>query len=736
MKRLLSLLVAIAMMVSLIPNVFAAKEEVDMDELLGRLVVLEDISLIEVKLAEGSDGMIYQWTPAADEEATELNLSWYPETAVLNVTATTGENTVSATTENNFGQLTLPIVAGQLVEIEVSEANGAAAEAYISGLLSGYPAGHESNPIILGMVMEATIEKAAWFKVQNFVGDLVINGQGAFNVIYNGETIAAVDGVATLSLNASMWDPALFQIDAAGAYTFSLSYPIGSMENPAALVIGENVADIKAGSQGYTYTWTATEEGTLKITMPAGQWSYVLNNLTSSKYGDEQTSDSDPVVNPAEIAVAAGDEIQLIVNTYDPEAPWAAPAGQLTIKAELVLPAPAITITKQPENIIAYNNESVALTVEAEGEGLTYQWYRQEPGNDNWNAFTSAASKTANFTFTAYKDNDGRAYKCVITDANGSSVETEVVTLSVCYIKSSTQTQYMKTAGEKKTYTVEYSRPEGAKYQWQVKYTTEDDSKWRTTSQTGAKTDTLTFGTTNLKDIYEIRCMITDADGVHVVYTEKARLLVDGGEATIKNATAGQLDVIQGYYTYMTVEAEGLGVKYDWFISTDGGETFYAVSSTAAAKTAELRVIAYAYRNGYQYKCRISTLKGADTYKVWTDVITLNILPAADIIEQPANAEAILGESVSFFVKAEMPECEIIQGTNQLGNGSSITYQWQRSKTGSFWNDIKGETGDTLTLEANETNAMYLYRCVITNDSQLSGGSIKSEPASLTIIAE
>ena len=34
MKRLLSLLVVIAMVVSLIPSVFAAKEEIDMDELL------------------------------------------------------------------------------------------------------------------------------------------------------------------------------------------------------------------------------------------------------------------------------------------------------------------------------------------------------------------------------------------------------------------------------------------------------------------------------------------------------------------------------------------------------------------------------------------------------------------------------------------------------------------------------------------------------------------------------
>ena len=69
MKRLLSLLVVIAMMVSLMPTVFAAKEEVDFDELTGRLVVLEDVQGFYATLAEGSDGMIYQWTPAADEQA-------------------------------------------------------------------------------------------------------------------------------------------------------------------------------------------------------------------------------------------------------------------------------------------------------------------------------------------------------------------------------------------------------------------------------------------------------------------------------------------------------------------------------------------------------------------------------------------------------------------------------------------------------------------------------------------
>ena len=341
MKRLLSLLVVIAMMVALIPNVFAAKEEIDMDELLGRLVVLEDIEGFSISIAEGSDGMIYQWTPAADELAEALRLSWYNEEVVLNVTATTGETTVSATTVDCMGELELAIVAGQMVEIEISEAEGKAVEAYISGQLE-YPLGIESNPIaVMGNGFESTIDKASWYTVRHN-GTVIVTGEGDFNVIYEGVTYAAVDGKAEFeAVMAGFFAPApKFMIDAAGTYTFSLVVPVGTMDNPAELVMGSNTASLKAGAQGYFYTWIATEEGTLKITMPAGNWSYQVNNMTSYVYGDMQWSDVDPVPYVTEIAVAAGDEIQIVVNTYDPANQWETPAGEITFTAELVLPEP------------------------------------------------------------------------------------------------------------------------------------------------------------------------------------------------------------------------------------------------------------------------------------------------------------------------------------------------------------------------------------------------------------
>ena len=104
----------------------------------------------------------------------------------------------------------------------------------------------------------------------------------------------------------------------------------GTYDNPAELNIGENTAI--GGGNGYFFTWTATEAGTLALEMPTDMgWTFFMNNMTTYVYGDTQWSDSEPVVNTVE--VAAGDEIQIMVNTYDPENPWAAPEANVVFTA-------------------------------------------------------------------------------------------------------------------------------------------------------------------------------------------------------------------------------------------------------------------------------------------------------------------------------------------------------------------------------------------------------------------
>ena len=116
-------------------------------------------------------------------------------------------------------------------------------------------------------------------------------------------------------------------------------YPVGSMMNPAPLADGVNNAEIAEGNfEGYFYNWTAPAAGTLVLTMPESNWTYVVNNMTTYAYGEMQWSDSEPVVNPAYVMVEKGDEIQVIVNNYDPANPWNTPAGTLSFTAEFKKP--------------------------------------------------------------------------------------------------------------------------------------------------------------------------------------------------------------------------------------------------------------------------------------------------------------------------------------------------------------------------------------------------------------
>ena len=714
MKRLLSLLVVIAMVVSLIPNVFAAKEEIDMDELLGRLVVLEDISGFTATLAEGSDGMIYQWTPAEDETAESVALYWTaPEGTVINVTATTGETTVAG--EN--GELTLPIVAGQLVEIEISEATGLAAELYVAGMLN-YPVGTETNPISLtGPVDEVTIEKASWFQLY-FVGDVEIAGEGAFNVICNGETTAAVDGKATITVAASRREPAVFQIDAAGAYTITQIVPIGSMENPAELVIGSNTASLKAGAQGYFYTWIATEEGTLKITMPAGDWSYQINNLTSYVYGDTQWSDMDPVPYVAEIAVAAGDEIQIVVNTYDPANMWETPAGEITFTAELVLPeppAPALTITSQPESIIRNPGEAASFTVVAEGEGLTYKWQYKNAGEETWRNTSLSGYNTATLNVSnavVGATHNGRQYKCIITDANGNSIETEPATLTVIYMVNDAKAQSVQ-IGETAYFTVNHSDP-GATFRWQYKGNTAS-ATWANTSATGNKTNTLQVVAKATNNRYMYRCNITLSDGT-VITSKEVYLNVVEDPATI---TANPVDTsaVSGDKAYFEIKAEGDGLVYQWQWSNDG--VTWANTKSTGYSTAKLTVKTNNFMSGRYYRCVVKTYNGSGWNRTYTDATQLTVLPAADILEPlPETVTVKAGEQAVFHIGAD---------------GEGLTYQWQWAKFKGNWKNtsMTGATTDTLTTNAAtaEMNGRY-YRVVITNAY---GGTIESAAVQLFV---
>lgn len=94
--------------------------------------------------------------------------------------------------------------------------------------------------------------------------------------------------------------------------------PVGTKDSPDALKIGKNTASVKGGGEPYVYTWTASEDGELTITVDnaCADWTYVIDVYGDvTKYGDTYFSDDTPVVRSQTVSVKAGDRVEVVVGT-------------------------------------------------------------------------------------------------------------------------------------------------------------------------------------------------------------------------------------------------------------------------------------------------------------------------------------------------------------------------------------------------------------------------------------
>ena len=334
MKRAISLLVAIVMIISMIPSVYATDESIAIDSVEQIAVALN---------ADNGYFASYTWTPTADGE---LSLYQYTEKEI-EVTLTQGENYATSYNDDIYGfAVSMDVLAGEEVLIDVFGAVEEDVAFEITGNFMQKAGVTQDNPIHLNDLENVVTNKGTQWYAGYFSGtELFVTGPEGFTVTYNGEVTEDWWGEVTMlvsSPNPRM--PVVFAITGDGEFNVNFVYPQGSQMNPAELYTDmANYAGIQAGSQGYYLNWTAPSAGTLTLGIRAEDadwnpmgWTYVVNNLTTYVYGDTQWSDSDPVVDTTELTVAAGDQIEIIVNTYDPANPWSAPAGDVYLDATFV----------------------------------------------------------------------------------------------------------------------------------------------------------------------------------------------------------------------------------------------------------------------------------------------------------------------------------------------------------------------------------------------------------------
>jgi len=327
-----------------------------------------------------------------------------------------------------------------------------------------------------------------------------------------------------------------------------------------------------------------------------------------------------------------------------------------------------------------------------------------------WKSSTALSASTATYSMTLTAARDGRQVRCIVMDANGNSLTSNVATVTVAseedtLVITAQPQDYSGTVGDMVTFTVQAEGTD-LSYQWQY---SDDGETWKTgSSVTASYTTTLTEARSGRM----VRCTVTDADG-NSVTSEVATMTIAAEESgpVITSQPQDYSGAVGDTVTF-TIQAEGSGLSYTWQYSSDG-ETWKTGSSVTTSYTTTLTAV----RDGRQVRCIVTDSEGNS---VTSATVTMTIAAEENgpvITSQPQDYSGAEGDTVTFTIQAE-------------GNG--LSYTWQYSSDGETWKTGSSTTA-SYTTTLTEARSGRMVRCIVTD---VDGNSALSEVATMTIAEE
>ncbi|MCR5203469.1 MAG: hypothetical protein K6E47_00255 [Lachnospiraceae bacterium] len=170
-----------------------------------------------------------------------------------------------------------------------------------------------------------------------------------------------------------------------------------------------------------------------------------------------------------------------------------------------------LSITKQPENAIVNSGSIASFSVTAKGKGLKYLWQYKNAGDLNWSDWTTKTTASISVAYAAYRD--GMSLRCVVTDADGNKVTSNIATLSYLAAFAVTKQPVNATvkSGTIASFSVKATGNE-LEYRWQYKLA--GDSSWTTWSS--KTTADITVAYAAYRDGMKLRCVITNVTGAQL----------------------------------------------------------------------------------------------------------------------------------------------------------------------------------------------------------------------------
>ena len=383
----------------------------------------------------------------------------------------------------------------------------------------------------------------------------------------------------------------------------------------------------------------------------------------------------------------------------------------------LKLKADPLTIVTQPQNIYAKVGDTVSFSVTVSGgkAPYTYQWEFTTDNLSEWlNVDAWAIGNTANLSFRvdgAHEWDNHYKYRCVITDANGTQLISDPV-----WVEEAKEplallidpVDFYAEVGDTASFMVGVfggTAPYTYRWQYMANY-----FSWKDVAGWANGTDaTLSFdvASSEFEYGYQYRCVITDADGETLttnavsvkpkmsIVTQPQNIYAKVGDTvSFSVAVSGGTGPYTYQWEFTTVNlSEWLNVGY------------WATGGTS--NTMSIQVDVVEWNNQYKYRCVITDAAGNQIIsdEAWVE-------EALNIVTQPQNVTAKVGDEVSFLAEVE-------------GGKAPHTYQWQIHSVGNgdVWSNIpldsgwaSGQQTERLSFVVGQYEyGNYQYRCIITD---------------------
>ena len=265
-------------------------------------------------------------------------------------------------------------------------------------------------------------------------------------------------------------------------------------------------------------------------------------------------------------------------------------------------------ITKQPTNVNVVSGATAKTSVTATGDGLTYTWYYK---NKDASSYSKSSITTKTYSMTMDSTRNGRQVYCVVKDKYGTSVKTNVVTLTMKKTaKITKQPANVTVANGAQAKTSITATGDGLTYTWYFK-----NKGASSYSKSSITTNTYTATMDSTRNGRQVYCVVKDKYG-NSVKSNVVTLSMKSGAKITKQPVS--VTVSKNATAKVSVTASGDGLTYTWYFKNKTASTYSKSSITTNTYTMTMD----ATRNGRQVYCVVKDKYGNS---VKSNVVTLNM---------------------------------------------------------------------------------------------------------------